>query len=253
MLECNNALVKNATGYDLRHLFIGSEGTLGFIVQADLGLLPAPAPARVMVLAIDRFADILDVLQGFQRVLTLSAFEFFDADDEEAALGAFETAVERGWVGDGVISRSDAQSRSLWALREGITESIAPFVPYKNDIAVRVSDVPALLDDIDRLVAAHYPDLEVCWFGHIGDGNLHLKPGDLAIDAFYERCHRISPALFEAIRDRRGSISAEHGVGLLKRDFLHYSRSPREIALMRQLKSVFDPKGVMNPGKLLAP
>ena len=286
VLECNNGLVKNATGYDLRHLFIGSEGTLGFIVQADLGLLPAPAPARVMVLAIDRFADVLDVLQSFQRVLTLSAFEFFselalvkvlshrevsrpfarsanfyaliefDADDEEAALGAFETAVERGWVGDGVISRSDAQSQSLWALREGITESIAPLVPYKNDIAVRVSDVPALLDDIDRLVGAHYPDLEVCWFGHIGDGNLHLnilKPGDLAIDAFYERCHRISPALFEAIRARRGSISAEHGVGLLKRDFLHYSRSPREIALMRQLKSVFDPKGVMNPGKLLAP
>ena len=286
VLECNNGLVKNATGYDLRHLFIGAEGTLGFVVQADIRLLSAPAPTRVMVLAIDRFADVLNVLQGFQRVLTLSAFEFFselaltkvlghrevsrpfaqaanfyaliefDAEDEEAALGAFETVVEQGWVGDGVISRSDAQAQSLWALREGITESIAPFTPYKNDIAVRVSDVPAFLDDIDRLVGEHYPDLEVCWFGHIGDGNLHLnilKPENLAIDAFYERCHRISPALFEAIRNRRGSISAEHGVGLLKRDFLHYSRSPREIALMRQVKAVFDPNGVMNPGKLFAP
>ena len=286
VLECNNGLVKNATGYDLRHLFIGAEGTLGFVVQADIRLLSAPAPTRVMVLAIDRFADVLNVLQGFQRVLTLSAFEFFselaltkvlghrdvsrpfaqaanfyaliefDADDEEAALGAFETVVEEGWVGDGVISRSDAQAQSLWALREGITESIAPFTPYKNDIAVRVSDVPAFLDDIDRLVGEHYPDFEVCWFGHIGDGNLHLnilKPENLAIDAFYERCHRISPALFEAIRNRRGSISAEHGVGLLKRDFLHYSRSPREIALMRQVKAVFDPNCVMNPGKMFAP
>lgn len=286
VIECNNALVKNATGYDLRHLFIGSEGTLGFIVQADIRLLPAPLPARVMVLAIERFADVLNVLQAFQRVLTLSAFEFFselaltkvlahrevsrpftqaanfyaliefDAVDEEAALGAFGTVVEQGWVADGVISRSDAQSRSLWTLREGITESIAAFAPYKNDISVRVSDVPAFLDDIDRLVGSHYPDFEVCWFGHIGDGNLHLnilKPGSLDADTFYERCHRISPALFEAIRDRRGSISAEHGVGLLKRDFLHYSRSPREIALMRQLKSVFDPNGVMNPGKLLGP
>ncbi|MDE0223734.1 MAG: FAD-binding oxidoreductase [Gammaproteobacteria bacterium] len=286
VLECNNALVKNATGYDLRHLFIGAEGTLGFVVQADIRLLTAPAPARVMVLAIDRFADILDVLQCFRDALTLSAFEFFselaltkvlshrevsrpfaraanfyaliefDADDEEAALRAFETAVERGWVGDGVISRSDAQARALWTLRDGITESIAPYTPYKNDIAVRVSDVPAFLEDIDRLVSAHYPDFEVCWFGHIGDGNLHLnilKPENLASDAFYERCHRISPALFEAIGNRGGSISAEHGVGLLKRDFLHYSRSPQEIALMRQLKAVFDPNGVMNPGKLLRP
>ncbi len=285
VLECNNGLIKNATGYDLRHLFIGSEGTLGFIVQAELSLLPAPAPARVMVLGIDRFADVLNVLQSFQRVLTLSAFEFFselaltkvidhreaarpfeppanfyalvefDADAEESALGVFEAVVRQGWVGDGVVSRSDTQAQSLWALREGITESIAPYTPYKNDIAVRVSDVPAFLDDIDRLVGAHYPDFEVCWFGHIGDGNLHLnilRPRDLSIEAFYERCHRISPALFEAIRNRRGSISAEHGVGLLKRDFLHYSRSPREIALMRQVKAVFDPKGVMNPGKLLA-
>ena len=286
VLECNNALVKNATGYDLRHLFIGSEGTLGFIVQADIRLLPAPLPARVMVLAIDRFVDVLNILQTFQGVLTLSAFEFFselaltkviahrevprpfaqtanfyaliefDADDEPAALGAFETVVERGWVGDGVISRSDAQSRSLWALREDITESIAPHTPYKNDIAVRVSEVPAFLDDIDRLVGAHYPDFEVCWFGHIGDGNLHLnilKPDNLAVHAFYERCHSISPALFGAISARGGSISAEHGVGLLKRDFLHYSRSPREIALMRQVKAVFDPNGVMNPGKVFEP
>ena len=226
VLECNSGLVKNATGYDLRHLFIGAEGTLGFVVRADIRLLPAPAPTRVMVLAIDRFADVLNVLQAFQRVLTLSDFEFFselaltkvlchrevtrpfaqaanfyaliefDADDEEVALGAFETVVEQAWVGDGVISRSDAQAQSLWALREGITESIAPFTPYKNDIAVRVSEVPAFLEDIDRLVGAHYPDLEVCWFGHIGDGNLHLnilKPKNLAIDAFYERCHRISP------------------------------------------------------------
>ena len=144
----------------------------------------------------------------------------------------------------------------MWTLREGITESIAPFTPYKNEIAVRVSDVPAFLDDIDRLVGAHYPDFEVCWFGHIGDGNLHLnilKPKNLAIDAFYERGHKISPSPFEAIRNRRGSISAEHGVGLLKRDFLHYSRSPREIALMRQVKAVFDPNCVMNPGKMFAP
>ena len=284
VLQLNQGLVKNATGYDLRHLFIGSEGTLGFIVEAEVRLGAAPPPNRVMVLGLDRFADVLKVLSRFQSALTLSAFEFFselaltkvlahrevtrpfaaptafyallefDAEDEEAALAAFEDAVEQGWVTDGVASRSDAQAAALWALREGITESIAPYTPYKNDLAVRVSAVPAFLDDVDRLVAANYPDLEVCWFGHIGDGNLHLnilKPPDLSIEAFYQRCHAISPTLFECVRKHGGSISAEHGVGLLKRDFLSYSRSDGEIEIMRALKSALDPNNVMNPGKLL--
>ena len=285
VLDCNNGLVKNATGYDLRHLFIGAEGTLGFVVEADIRLLEAPPPQRVMVLGVERISDMLDVLRSFQAAVTLSAFEFFsesalqhvlahrdvprpfasrapyyallefDAAGEEAALETFEATVAAGWVGDGVVSRSDAQAQALWTLREGISESIAPRTPYKNDLSVRISDVPEFLDDIDLMVGEHYPDLEVCWYGHIGDGNLHLnilKPDDLSIDAFYERCHRISPALFEAVRARRGSISAEHGVGLLKRDFLPFSRSPAEIALMRSVKRVFDPNGVMNPGKLLA-
>lgn len=285
VLDCNNGLVKNATGYDLRHLFIGAEGTLGFVVEADIRLLEAPPPQRVMVLGVERISDMLNVLRSFQGAVTLSAFEFFsesalrhvlahrdvprpfesrapyyallefDAAGEDAALETFEETVGAGWVGDGVISRSDAQAEALWTLREGISESIAPRTPYKNDLSVRISDVPDFLDEIDRTVGEHYPDLEVCWYGHIGDGNLHLnilKPEDESINAFYERCHRISPALFEAVRARRGSISAEHGVGLLKRDFLEFSRSPAEIALMRSVKRVFDPNGVMNPGKLLA-
>ena len=285
VLDCNNGLVKNATGYDLRHLFIGAEGTLGFVVEADIRLLEAPPPQRVMVLGVERVSDMLNVLRSFQGAVTLSAFEFFsetalqhvlahrdvprpfesraayyallefDAAGEDAALETFEQTVGAGWVGDGVISRSDAQAEALWTLREGISESIAPRTPYKNDLSVRIADVPDFLDEIDRTVGEHYPDLEVCWYGHIGDGNLHLnilKPDDESIDAFYERCHRISPALFEAVRARRGSISAEHGVGLLKRDFLEFSRSPAEIALMWSVKRVFDPNGVMNPGKLLA-
>ena len=157
-------------------------------------------------------------------------------------------------MGDGVISRSEAQARALWALREGISESIAPFSPYKNDLAVRISEVPGFLSDAERIVGERYPQFDICWYGHIGDGNLHLnilKPGNLSLDDFYQQCHRISPMLFEAVRARRGSISAEHGVGLLKRDFLEFSRSPEEIELMRNLKAVFDPNRVMNPGKLL--
>ena len=177
VLDCNNGLVKNATGYDLRHLFIGAEGTLGFVVEADIRLLEAPPPQRVMVLGVERISDMLDVLRSFQAAVTLSAFEFFsesalqhvlahrdvprpfasrapyyallefDAAGEEAALDTFEATVAAGWVGDGVVSRSDAQAQALWTLREGISESIAPRTPYKNDLSVRISDVPEFLDE----------------------------------------------------------------------------------------------------------
>lgn len=285
LLTLNRGLVKNATGYDLRHLFIGSEGTLGFIVEAEVLLADPPPPSRVMVIGLDRFADILEVLTRFRRSVTLSAFEFFaeialanvvahrglarplatptafyallefPAGDEQEALAAFEDTVGEGWANDGVMSQSDAQARSLWALREGITESIAEQTPYKNDLAVRISELPAFLADVDRFVARNYPDFEVCWFGHIGDGNLHLnilKPAELPIDQFHERCHAISPGLFELVEARGGSISAEHGVGLLKRDFLSYSRTQAEIDIMRTVKRALDPNGVMNPGKLFA-
>lgn len=284
VLRLNHGLVKNATGYDLRHLFIGSEGTLGIIVEAEMRLLPKPENQQVMVLAIPKLSDILDVLRSFQNQLDLSAFEFFselalqkviahrevrrpfeqpndyyaliefDESAFEKANEAFEGCVEYGWVVDGVISQSLSEAAALWELREGISESIAPFNPYKNDIAVRIGDVPAFLNDVDTIVKRHYPNFDVVWFGHIGDGNLHLnilRPPDVSIEDFYERCHEISPDLFALIQNRRGSISAEHGVGLLKRDFLNYSRSDAEIGLMRELKRMFDPHGILNPEKML--
>lgn len=284
LLDCNRGLVKNATGVDFRHLFIGSEGTLGFIVEADVRLLSPPEPQRVMVLGVPRFRDILTVLGHFQQHLTLSAFEFFselaltkvtahrklprplaqaapfyalleyDARMDAAALACFERCIVEGLVTDGVQSQSEAQAAQLWQLREGISESIAASQPYKNDLSVRVSRMPAFLDDIDALVASRYPDFEICWYGHIGDGNLHLnilKPSHLSQAEFFDRCHHISPDIFARVAALNGSISAEHGVGLLKRDFLGYARSPAEIALLRALKSVLDPSGIMNPGKLL--
>lgn len=284
VLELNRGLVKNATGYDLRHLFIGSEGTLGFVVEADVRFTRPPEPQLVMVLGVGRFHDLLAVLAHFQGVLTLSAFEFFselalekvtvhrglarplkgaapfyaliefDESAVERAAAAFEHCVAQGWVSDGVLSQSEAQAASLWQLREGISESIAPRTPYKNDLSVRISRMPEFLDEVDALVRDNYPDFEVCWYGHIGDGNLHLnilKPGTMTQQDFYQRCHHISPRIFEAVAARDGSISAEHGVGLLKRDFLGYSRSPEEVAVMHSIKSVLDPNGIMNPGKLL--
>ena len=284
LLQCNQGLTKNATGYDLRHLFVGSEGTLGLIVEAELRLAKAPEPHRVMVLGVPQFADLLKVLARFQDHITLSAFEFFsqlaldkvrahrelaeplsdpsefyallefDLSAEESAMSAFTACMEEGWVTDGVLSQSDAQAASLWQLREGISESIAADTPYKNDLAVKVSVLPQFLERVTGCVKEAYPDYEVCWYGHIGDGNLHLnilKPQDLSIEEFYTNCGRISPQIFALVQEVGGSISAEHGVGTLKADYLQFSRSPEQIAAMRALKAVFDPAGIMNPGKLL--
>jgi len=167
---------------------------------------------------------------------------------------AFEACVAAQWVVDGVVGSSQQQNQNLWRYREAISESITPYTPYKNDISVRISQVPEFLKMIEQSVVEQYPDFEIVWFGHIGDGNLHLnilKPESWAIEDFRRECESVSESVLGIVAQFKGSISAEHGVGLLKRDQLHYSRSEHEIELMRSLKRVFDPNGIMNPGKLL--
>jgi FAD/FMN-containing dehydrogenase len=286
LLELNKDLIKNATGYDLRQLFIGAEGTLGFVVEATMRLDRAPQNLTAMVLGTPDFDSIMPVLHAFQGKLDLTAFEFFsdrcldkildrgdvpapfetrtpfyallefEATTEqvaEAALATFEHCVEQGWVLDGVMSQSDQQLQNLWKLREYISETISHFTPYKNDISVTVSKVPAFLADIDNLVNSNYPDFEVLWYGHIGDGNLHLnilKPEELSKDEFFAKCATVNKWVFEVVQKYNGSISAEHGVGMTKRDYLSYSRSAAEIGYMKAIKAVFDPNGIMNPGKI---
>ena len=283
LLDLNAGLVKNATGYDLRHLMIGSEGTLGLICEVDIRLTALPAPQTVMVLGVPKVTDLLQVLHCFSQHVTLSAFEFFsqlalekvmahrelrppldeavefyallefDEPQMPQAEQAFATCLEQGWITDGVVSQSQQQAADLWALREGISESIAGYTPYKNDLSVQVGQIPEFLDDVDRFVKGAYPDFEVCWYGHIGDGNLHLnilRPEHLSVADFMALGHEMSPRIFELVQRRNGSISAEHGVGLLKKDFLGYSRSPAEIELMRGIKRLCDPDGILNPGKM---
>ena len=289
LLELNKSLIKNATGYDLRQLFIGAEGTLGFVVEATMRLDRAPRNLTAMVLGTPDFDSIMPVLHAFQGKLDLTAFEFFSdkalakvlgrgdvpapfatdcpfyallefeaINDEVAdtALSTFEQCVEEGWVLDGVMSQSQTQLQNLWKLREYISETISHWTPYKNDISVTVSKVPAFLREIDAIVGEHYPHFEVVWYGHIGDGNLHLnilKPDDLDKEAFFATCANVNQWVFEIVERYNGSISAEHGVGMTKRDYLGYSRSAEEIACMKAIKAVFDPNGIMNPGKIFAP
>lgn len=169
------------------------------------------------------------------------------------AMALFEKCVEEGWVLDGVISQSETQLNNLWRLREGISESISVRTPYKNDISVVVSKVPDFLREIDAVVAKHYPDFEIIWFGHIGDGNLHLnilKPEDMPKEEFFAKCETVNKWVFEIVERYNGSVSAEHGVGLVKKDYLSYTRSPLEIEYLKAIKRVFDPNNIMNPGKV---
>ena len=286
LLEFGGDLVKNATGFDFRHLFIGSEGTLGFVVEATIKLAQPPKPLSVLMLAVPDLDSIMKVFAEFRASLPLTAFEYFsdvalrvvqhhtglvsplataapnylvieveNLDDsvQETLLTVFEKCVEQGWALDGAIAQSDAQARDFWRLREDISEATASYMPYKNDVSVTISKTPEFLRKVDAILKSEYPDFEVVWFGHIGDGNMHiniLKPADLPREKFLERCLKVNEHLFEVIHRLHGSISAEHGVGLVKKPYLQFTRAPEEIALMKGIKRVFDPDGVMNPGKV---
>lgn len=288
VLDLQRGLLKNATGYDLRHLFVGSEGTLGIVVEATLQLAPPPGRRAVLLFPVPRLPLLLDLFQVLREALLLNAFELFceaslghvlaargrrhpfpepapyyalvdfDCPDEaarDAALAAAEAAVAQGWAGSPLVAESEADCRRFWELREGISEAIAPREPAKNDLAVTISRIPGFLADLERVVEDAYPGFEVLWYGHLGDGNLHLnvlRPPDLDRTAFRERFAAVNERIFAVVERYGGSISAEHGVGLLKRGALHHSRSAEEIAAMRQIKAVFDPNGILNPGKLFA-
>ncbi|WP_281646746.1 FAD-binding oxidoreductase [Parendozoicomonas sp. Alg238-R29] len=286
LLELNGGLVKNNTGYDLRQLFIGGEGTLGFVVEATMRLARPPQDLTVLMLGAENMNAVMSILENFQQKIDLTAFEFFSEQAlskviehsgiprpfetptpfyallefectsdavSDTAMELFEYCMEQGWVLDGVMSQNLSQLENLWRCREDISETISRWTPYKNDISVVVSKVPEFLAEIDSVVSREYPDFEIIWFGHIGDGNLHLnilKPDSLDKGEFLQQCSRVSKWVFEIVQRYGGSVSAEHGVGLLKKDYLTYTRSEVEIELMRGIKKVFDPSGIMNPGKV---
>ena len=286
LLDLNRSLTKNATGYDLRHLFIGSEGTLGFIVEAQIKLAPPPPPLQVLVLAVSDLESVMKVFQQFKTKSSLVAFEMFSElalkkvidstgltrpfetvaeyyvlaevevrseADEASVLEIFESCVENSLVLDGALSQSESQAKNFWRLREDISESLAKYSPYKNDISVAISKVPAFMQDLDLILKQAYPTWEVVWFGHIGDGNLHiniLRPEGMSKEAFVQECQRVDELVFRAVQTQGGSISAEHGVGLTKKKFLSFSRSEAEIQIMREIKKVFDPDQIINPGKI---
>ncbi len=285
VLRLNGALEKNNTGLDLRQLFIGTEGTLGIITEATLKLTRLPGPSTVLLIGVSDLAAVLTLFREARKgPFILSAYEFFtdlclsrvtrhrklrppfdtgcshyvlmevEASDRGALEAWAARLFEEGLALDGTMSLDGSQAASLWALREGISESLsATGLPHKNDVALPIAELEGFCASFQRVFDARYPGWEVCIFGHIGDGNLHLnvmKPDAMSREEFLSKTHEADRELMELVRAHRGSVSAEHGIGLLKKAWLSYSRAPAELDALRGIKLALDPNNTLNPGKI---
>jgi len=270
-------LRKDNTGYDLKQLFLGAEGTLGVITAAVLRLYPKPTASATGWIALASPAQAVELLATLRGRIgeRISAFELVSRNSLEAVLthvpdtrdplgvahpwyvlaefgdsGTNEDLLERlAQALDGheaVLAQSVEQARALWRLRESIPE--AQFSNVKHDISVPVSRIPEFLEIADSGLRRSFPDAQIFCFGHVGDGNLHYNIGPASLIPRRDAVNRI---VYDAVARLGGSISAEHGLGQLKRDAIRGQKSPLEMELMRALKSALDPKGLMNPGKVL--
>jgi FAD/FMN-containing dehydrogenase len=288
------SLRKDNTGYDVKSLFVGAEGTLGVITAASLKLFPQPADTATALAGIDSPQHALALLAQLRSGAgdQLTTFELLPRRAVEltvkhipgvanpldqgtawyllielsspnpkqnlAALLAdvLEEAAARDTIKDASIAMSLAQSHAMWKLRESVPEAQRHHgASLKHDVSVPVSGIPALIEEGSELVRRLVPDGEVVSYGHMGDGNLHFNVSqrpDTDKTAFLRHGTLLEPAIFDLVERLGGSISAEHGIGRLKAAVFAERADPVELAVMRALKAALDPKGIMNPGKVLA-
>ncbi len=288
VIDLNYDLRKNNIGYDLKQLFIASEGTLGIVTKATMKLVPLPKELRLTCMATDSFEKITQLLGLVNlRGIYPTAFEFLtqaclnlvlkhqkqkqDPFQDKAAFyvllefekqpdGAkdpmepfLEEAFERGLITDAVIASSSSEFHNIWGLRELISESVSiEGNVRKNDISLPISSLPPFIQEMEK-VLTQVKDVQMFLFGHIGDGNLHLNyvgPFAMDYDEFRKLTRGTEVEVFKLVEKYRGSISAEHGIGLLKKADLHYCAPKEVIETMRKIKAVFDPNSILNPGKI---
>jgi FAD/FMN-containing dehydrogenase len=287
-------LRKDNTGYDLKHLFVGAEGTLGIITAAVLKVFPRPSASATAWAAVKDPEAALELLALLRRHCgdRINAFELISRNCLELVLEhipgtrdplpapndwyvlteladshggdalrselerALEAAMEDGLVLDVTIAESTAQAQALWKIRETIPEAAKgeAAMLYRHDIAVAVSAIPRFIREAREALETRFPGANLICFGHLGDGNLHYNvfiPGRARADAAAREAHDVTDLVYDLVQGYGGSFSAEHGVGLAKVAELRRYKSPVELELMRSIKRALDPKGLMNPGKVL--
>ncbi len=285
VISSMNKMLKNNAGYDLKQLFIGTEGTLGVVTRAVLRLWPRLTSRCTSFCALKSFSQAVELLREVQGKLSgsISAFEvmwapYFDqvighieslrspfddtyplyalieteGSEQDADSRRFESVLgsvlESGIIEDAVIAQSEKDRQTFWAIRDGVGEITQALLPYASlDVSMDIAEMAAFLDEFDEALSSKLPNALNLVFGHVGDNNLHLfvttrRQED--IETILEMGYRLTGA-------HGGSVSAEHGIGVLKRDYLHYSRSAEEIELMQRLKKALDPKGILNPGRVI--
>lgn len=283
-----NKMLKNNAGYDLKHLFIGSEGTLGVVTRAVLRLHPQAASTCTALCTLASYDDAVSLLRHAQAALggTLSAFEamwpdFYDLvtqrvdgvraplprgagmyvlldalgseqkQDMERFSAMLESALERGLVTDAAIAQSVKETESFWRLRDAVSEFPLMWSPYSGyDVSLPIGAIGRFVELLQQRLRSRFPQCEHVHFGHIGDSNLHVGV-HLAEQAGIFPEPEIDACVYELVREWGGSISAEHGIGTHKKQYLGYSRSHEEMALMKTVKLALDPMGILNPGKVL--
>jgi FAD/FMN-containing dehydrogenase len=285
VISSMNRMIKNNAAYDLKQLFIGSEGTLGVVTRLVLRLREAPRSVQSALVGCAEFAHVTRLLKHMDAALggTLSAFEVMwneyyrlvttppakgsppigqehayyvliessggDADRDQARFEeALGEAIEQGLVADAVIASSEAQRESLWALRDDVESIFRCGFPVGFDISLPVTEMEGYVGEMVARLGREWPSYRRFVFGHLGDGNLHViasGPYSREAKAGIERC------VYEPLAALGGSVSAEHGIGLEKQPWLRLSRSEAELELMRRLRAALDPKGILNPGRVL--
>lgn len=285
IISALNKMLKNNAGFDLKHLFIGSEGTLGIVTKVVMRLFPKANAVQTALCALANFSDVLALLKKSYSELGdgITSFEvmwanYFDevidtveqasspfqekhpfyalieyqGQDHEQDNETFSTvlfeAMEAELVSDAVVAQSAKQTASFWQIRDGIGELLATMGPVVNtDISVPISQMKNFVEQLESSLYKAFPDIKLRIFGHIGDSNLHLCAGTGSA----EDPDAISANIMAMTGQFKGSVSAEHGIGVLKKKYLHYSRTPEEIALMRALKNTMDPNGILNAGRVI--
>ena len=285
VISSMNKMLKNNSGYDIKQLFLGSEGTLGVITRLVLRLFERPCSENAALVALNDFDSVARFLRFMDSRLggKLSAFEVIDACfykintapgrhkapiggdypyfvitealgfDTETDAAQFEqvlfAAMEEGLVADAVIPKSESERESIWQLREDLEHVVSDLKPFQAfDVSMPIGDMETYMQRVTSEVKTVWPEGKLCFLGHVGDGNLHIAVGcgssELGATRQVENC------VYQPLTGIGGSISAEHGIGLEKKDFLALSRGPEELELMHLLKRNMDPNSILNPGKI---